>query len=109
MKKSLSAIILFSVIVPLHAQVVGAIPDTVRLQQPFGKEDAASFRHPEKVFYPETWFHFLNGSIGKSGISTDLQAIADAGITGISFFHGQQGNPNDWPGTEEHVECLSPK
>ena len=109
MKKSLSAIILFSVIVPLHAQVVGAIPDTIRLQQPFGKEDAVSFRHPEKVFYPETWFHFLNGSIGKSGISTDLQAIADAGITGISFFHGQQGNPNDWPGTEEHVECLSPK
>ena len=104
MKKSLSAIILFSAIVPLHAQVVGAIPDTVRLQQPFGKEDAVSFRHPEKVFYPETWFHFLNGSIGKSGISTDLQAIADAGITGISFFHGQQGNPNDWPGTEEHVE-----
>ena len=109
MKKYFSAFVLLSSVVSLQAQVVGAIPDTIRMQQPFGQKDAQSFLHPDKIFYPETWFHFLNGSIGKSGITTDLQAIADAGITGISFFHGQQGDPKDWPGTEEHIECLSPK
>lgn len=93
--------------IELQAQVVGAVPDKTRLQQPFGKADKATFSQPDKIFYPETWFHFINGSIKKSGISTDLQAIADAGITGISFFHGQQGDPADWPGTEEHIECLS--
>ena len=109
MNKPIALLIMLSIAATLQAQVVGAIPDSTRLQQPFGTADALTFRQPDKIYYPETWFHFLNGSIGKSGITTDLQAIADAGITGISFFHGQQGDPSDWPGTEEHIECLSPK
>lgn len=109
MNKSTFALALLFLSADMNAQVVGAIPDTARLQQPFGVLDTQTFSHPDKIFYPETWFHFLNGSIGKSGITTDLQAIADAGITGISFFHGQQGDRKDWPGTEEHIECLSPK
>lgn len=109
MKKTIAILSMLSFVSTLQAQVVGAIPDTVRLQQPFGREDVTTFRQPDKIYYPETWFHFLNGSIGKSGITTDLKAIADAGITGISFFHGQQGDSRDWPGTEEHIECLSPK
>ena len=103
MKKAVS-VLLLSLATAMQAQVVGAIPDTLRLQQPFGSEDATMFRQPDKSYYPETWFHFLNGSIRKSGITTDLQAIADAGITGISFFHGQPGDPKDWPGTQEHIE-----
>ena len=86
-----------------------AVPDTVRLRSPFSKDDQSAFLRPDRIFYPETWFHFLNGSIRREGISRDLEAIAASGIQGVQFFHGQQGNPEDWPGTEEHVECLSPK
>ena len=68
-----------------------------------------SFKQPERIFYPETWFHFINGNIRREGISRDLEAIAASGIQGIQFFHGQMGDAADWPGTEEHVECLSPK
>lgn len=109
MKKPTIIIALLSLAVAMQAQTVSAIPDTSRLQQPFGKQDVSAFCRPDRIFYPETWFHFLNGSIRKSGITTDLKAIADAGITGISFFHGKQGDSKDWPGTEEHIECLSPR
>ena len=54
MKKYFSAFILLSSVVSLQAQVVGAIPDTIRMQQPFGQKDAQSFLHPDKIFYPET-------------------------------------------------------
>ncbi|MBR6128981.1 MAG: hypothetical protein IKQ07_05035, partial [Bacteroidaceae bacterium] len=86
-----------------------AVPDTARLRSPFSKDDQAAFLRPGRIFYPETWFHFLNGSIRREGISRDLEAIAASGIQGVQFFHGQVGDPADWPGTEEHVECLSPK
>lgn len=94
----------------LNAQVVGVTPDAEVLNRPFGAWDRELFAQPTKSFYPETWFHFLNGSIGnKAAITADLEAIAQAGFAGIQFFHGQQGDPRDWPGTEEHIECLSPK
>ena len=51
----------------------------------------------------------MNGNISRAGITKDLEAIAAAGITGVQLFHGKIGNPADWPGTEEHIECLSPK
>ena len=86
-----------------------ATPDRQQLQQSFGKTDEQAFLHPDRIFYPETWFHFLNGSIRREGITQDLEAIAASGIQGVQFFHGQVGNPADWPGTEEHIECLSPK
>lgn len=86
-----------------------AVPDTAWLRRPFTDADRTAFRHPDRIFYPETWFHFLNGSIRREGITRDLEAIAASGIQGVQFFHGQVGNPADWPGTEEHVECLSPK
>ena len=86
-----------------------AVPDTATLRSAFSKKDQNAFAHPDRIYYPETWFHFLNGSIRREGITRDLEAIAASGIQGVQFFHGQQGNPADWPGTEEHVECLSPK
>ena len=86
-----------------------ATPDRQQLQQSFGKTDEQAFLHPDRIFYPETWIHFLNGSIRREGITQDLEAIAASGIQGVQFFHGQVGNPADWPGTEEHIECLSPK
>ena len=86
-----------------------AVPDSAELQRPFSKSDQDAFLHPGRIYYPETWFHFLNGSIRREGITRDLEAIAASGIQGVQFFHGQVGDPADWPGTEEHVECLSPK
>ena len=92
------------------AQSRQAVPDIDGLRKPFSEADAAQFMNPDQIFYPETWFHFLNGSIGSpEAIAKDLKAIKDAGFSGIQFFHGQQGNPADWPGTDEHIECLSPK
>ena len=103
-------LIQFSGVVSVSAQnVFPAVPDTAKLRSAFSKNDQAAFLHPERIFYPETWFHFLNGSIRREGITRDLEAIAASGIQGVQFFHGQVGDPADWPGTEEHVECLSPK
>lgn len=73
---------------------------------PFSAADADAFASPAKLYYPETWFHFIDGNVDRRGITKDLQAIADAGISGIQFFHG--GNfGGDWPGVKEHVMCLS--
>ena len=103
-------LIQFSRVGSVSAQnVFPAVPDTAKLRSAFSKNDQAAFLHPDRIFYPETWFHFLNGSIRREGITRDLEAIAASGIQGVQFFHGQVGDPADWPGTEEHVECLSPK
>ena len=86
-----------------------AVPDTAKLRSPFSKKDQMSFLHPDRIYYPETWFHFINTNIRREGITRDLEAIAASGIQGVQFFHGQQGDTKEWPGTEEHVKCLSPE
>ena len=86
-----------------------AVPDTAKLRSPFSKKDQTAFLHPERIFYPETWFHFINTNIRREGITRDLEAIAASGIQGVQFFHGQMGDTKEWPGTEEHVKCLSPE
>ena len=65
-----------------------------------------SCKQPGKVFYPETWFHFIGGNISREGIDADLQAIADAGISGVQWFHGSGGM---WPGTTRHLTQLTPE
>ncbi|MBQ6192386.1 MAG: hypothetical protein IJK51_08830 [Bacteroidaceae bacterium] len=87
--------------------VYQAVPDTAKLRSPFSKRDQMAFLHPDRIFYPETWFHFINTNIRREGITRDLEAIASSGIQGVQFFHGQQGDTKEWPGTEEHVKCLS--
>ena len=86
-----------------------AVPDTAKLRSAFSKKDQTAFRHPDRIFYPETWFHFINTNIRREGITRDLEAIAASGIQGVQFFHGQMGDTKDWPSTEEHVKCLSPE
>ena len=73
------------------------------------KLDQTAFAHPDRSYYPETWFHFINTNIRREGITRDLEAIAASGIQGVQFFHGQMGDTKEWPGTEEHVKCLSPE
>ena len=71
--------------------------------------DYNQFMIPKKEYFPETWFHFVGGNISQSGITADLEAIAAAGFKGVQLFHGNIGDGSDWPVTQEHIECLSPK
>ncbi len=88
-------------------EIVPVVPDTNILEAPFSSADERAFRSPEKVFYPETWFHFIGGNVSREGIIADLEAIAGAGFSGIQLFHGKFGGV--WPGTTEQIACLSPK
>ncbi|MDR2026966.1 MAG: hypothetical protein LBQ01_05315, partial [Prevotellaceae bacterium] len=53
-----------------------------------------------------TWFHFIGGNVAAKGITADLEAIAEAGLSGIQLFHGQFGGA--WPGVDPQITCLSP-
>ena len=90
----------------LWAQPVGIVPDSKILAAPFSPADEAAFMRPGKVFYPETWFHFIGGNISREGIDADMQAIADAGISGVQWFHG---SGEMWPGTTRHLTQLTPE
>jgi hypothetical protein len=82
------------------------VPSSVDLSRPFGQHDITAFRNPPQIYHPQTWFHFIGGNVSKKGITADLEAIANAGISGIQLFHGQFGGP--WPGVEPQIACLSP-
>ncbi|MDR1722978.1 MAG: hypothetical protein LBR84_03450 [Tannerella sp.] len=86
--------------------VAPILPSNDEIHSAFGNKDVKMFHNPPKVYHPETWFHFIGGNVSKQGITTDLEAIADAGISGIQLFHGQFGGP--WPGVNEQITCLSP-
>ena len=64
------------------------------------------FMSPDKTHYPQTWFHFIGSNVSIEGITADLEAIAQAGISGVQFFHGYQGNEK-WPQVEEGIAPLS--
>ncbi len=103
---ALTAVLSFLVAGGLNAQPVPITPDTETLLAPFSPNDETAFKQPGKVFYPETWFHFIGGNISREGIDADLQAIADAGISGVQWFHGSGGM---WPGTTRHLTQLTPE
>ena len=111
LRKTLCAVVLLTV-APLgisaqDKEIVSVVPSAQILNREFGSHDRAQFRKPDKVFYPETWFHFIGGNVSYEGITADLEAIAQAGISGVHFFHGQQGCK--WPATGEDIECMSEK
>lgn len=111
LRKTLCAVALLTV-APLgisaqDKEIVSVVPSAQILNREFGSHDRAQFRKPDKVFYPETWFHFIGGNVSYEGITADLEAIAQAGISGVHFFHGQQGGK--WPATGEDIECMSEK
>lgn len=90
----------------LFAQVAPITPPKEQLNKAFSDQDKTAFFKPDKVYYPETWFHFIGGNVSKQGITADLEAIAGAGISGITLFHGQFGGP--WPRVDTQITCLSP-
>jgi len=89
---------------PIIGQIP-AIPSSQELNRPFGKYDEEAFRSPPKVFHPETWFHFIGGNVAARGITADLEAITEAGFSGIQLFHEHMGGP--WPGVTTQINCLS--
>lgn len=91
-------------IIPSRAQTP-IVPSGEELNRSFGEYDMELFSSPSKVYYPQTWFHFIGGNIAHKGITADLKAIAEAGISGIQLFHGEAGGP--WPGVEPQITCLS--
>ncbi|MDR1202582.1 MAG: hypothetical protein LBL58_13285 [Tannerellaceae bacterium] len=109
MKKSeqlitMAILITVSVTTSLQAQTP-IVPSAQELARSFDNADRDAFQSPPMVYHPETWFHFIGGNVAKKGITADLEAIADAGFSGIQFFHGQFGGP--WPGVEPQITCLS--
>lgn len=106
--QALAAICLIAAINTVSAQEPAApiVPSSHELNRPFGDYDEQAFKSPSKVFYPETWFHYIGGNVSLKGITADLEAIAGAGFSGIQLFHGQFGGP--WPGVEPQITCLSP-
>ena len=89
----------------LHAQIAGIQASPAVLDAPFGPADEARFAAPPKDFWPETWFHFIGDNVSREGIDADLNAIAEAGIGGIQWFHGAFGGR--WPGVDTPVVPLS--
>ena len=65
------------------------------------------FNAPEKRHYPETWFHFIGNHVTLEGITSDLEAIADAKISGVQFFHGSGHRRVIWPDAEVGILPLS--
>lgn len=99
------ACMVFACVGNTRGEVAPAVPETGFQQRSFGREDVSAFREPQKVFHPETWFHFIGGNVAKPGITADLEAISGAGISGVQFFHGQFGGA--WPGVEPQIQCLT--
>ena len=88
------------------AQVADIQAPASLLDAPFGAQDEQNFVSPPKVFWPETWFHFIGDNVSREGMDADLEAIAGAGIAGIQWFHGAFGGR--WPGVDTPVVPLSP-
>lgn len=89
----------------VNAQVVPIQAPADILDAPFGEQDEQNFQTPPKVFWPETWFHFIGDNVSREGIDADLEAIAGAGLSGIQWFHGSFGGR--WPGVDTPVVPLS--
>ena len=95
----------FSLFVSLQALVWGFAPSVAVAQDTYTAKLAKDFQAPPKRAYPETWFHLIGGNVNRDALTTDLEAVADSGISGIQLFHGRG---RAWPGVEPQIQTLSP-
>jgi len=56
---------------------------------------------------PEAWLEFMGGNVRKDGLRCDLEAIKEAGLSGVHFFHIDRGGA--WPECPEQIPCMSEK
>lgn len=90
---------------PNDSDSTPALPSSKEMQRSFGQHDKEAFATPDRVHYPQTWFHYIGSNVSLEGITADLEAIAEAGISGVQLFHGQFGGK--WPATDEGIAPLS--
>jgi len=91
MKSLISAILVTSAM--LHAE------ETVNLE--------SGFHNPPTASLPHTWWHWMNGNVTREGITTDLEAMKQAGLGGTTaFFLAGPHHQCDTPAGP--VDYLSP-
>lgn len=100
--------ILFYLALSVSAKTRLALPNSDDLQKPFGDHDFINFQNPPKNNYPHTWFHLIGGNVSHDGITRDLQAIANANISGIQLFHGGFAHTTQWSKVSPKIFCMSP-
>ena len=69
-------------------------PSPQEVHAPFGPQDAASFVQPPRLYWPETWFHFIGGNVSREGITADLM---EAGVVMKPAFCGPCFGAGDVP------------
>ena len=58
----------------------------------------------ERVHGPEAWLEFMGGNVSKDGLRKDLEAIREAGLSGVQFFHIDRGEA--WPDCPKQIRCM---
>ena len=98
--------VLLSVFSAAYAQVP-ICPDAAEVYKAFSQDDVDAFLSPDKLYYPETWFHWVGGNVSEEGIIADLEAMDAAGISGFQWFHGDFG----WlmPGIDQPLKAFTPE
>jgi hypothetical protein len=72
-----------------------------------GSLDTDCFQSPSAYYNPETYFFCLGSNLSKEGMTADLEALAEAKIVGINFFHG---NTNvNIKSDAKKISALSPE
>ncbi|MBQ4287444.1 MAG: hypothetical protein II770_05370, partial [Bacteroidales bacterium] len=98
--------IIFASMLQAYAQVA-ICPSPEEVYRSFSQLDAEAFLSPEKLYYPETWFHWVGGNVSEEGILADLEAMDAAGLSGLQWFHGDFG----WlmPGIDKPLKAFTPE
>lgn len=67
-----------------------------------------TFKNPPASAKPHTWWHWINGSVTKAGITADLEAMKEIGLGGAQIFNVEVGIPEgDTPFmSPQWKECL---
>ena len=57
--------VLLSVFSAAYAQVP-ICPDAAEVYKAFSQDDVDAFLSPDKLYYPETWFHWVGGNVSET-------------------------------------------
>ena len=68
----------------------------------------SGFRQPPPDARPKTWWHWMNDSVTKEGITADLEAMAQAGIGGVQVFNASLANYDTKRFVTPSADYLSP-
>ncbi|GMU81681.1 MAG: hypothetical protein AMXMBFR47_15520 [Planctomycetota bacterium] len=63
----------------------------------------AGFRTPPAEARPHTWWHWMNGNVTRAGITADLEAMQEIGLSGAQIFNVSESIPKG------PVDIMSPE